>query len=62
MVRVEDGVSLKAGVAKSLQEARQRSRAFGAIALSRSGEIAWETTTDRLLAAYPDGQGISLEG
>ncbi|MFQ3585197.1 MAG: isoaspartyl peptidase/L-asparaginase [Cyanobacteriota bacterium] len=60
VVRVEDGMSLKAAVAKSFQEARQRSRAFGAIALSRAGEIAWETTTDMLLAAYHDGQGIGF--
>ncbi|MEN9224673.1 MAG: isoaspartyl peptidase/L-asparaginase [Thermostichus sp. HHBFW_bins_43] len=60
VIRVEDGLSLKAAVAKSFQEARLRSRAFGAIALSRSGEIAWDTTTDMLLAAYHDGQGIRL--
>ncbi|MEN9230180.1 MAG: isoaspartyl peptidase/L-asparaginase [Thermostichus sp. DG02_5_bins_236] len=60
VVRVEDGMSLKAAVAKSFQEARQRNRAFGAIALSQSGEIVWDTTTDMLLAAYHDGQGIGL--
>jgi L-asparaginase len=60
VIRVEDGLSLKAAMAKSFQEARQRRRSFGAIALSRSGEIAWDTTTDLLLAAYHDGQGIGL--
>jgi L-asparaginase len=60
VIRVEDGLSLKDAMARSFQEARQRSRAFGAIALSCSGEIVWDTTTDMLLAAYHDGQGIGL--
>ncbi|MEN9202353.1 MAG: isoaspartyl peptidase/L-asparaginase [Thermostichus sp. DG_1_6_bins_120] len=60
VVRVEEGMSLKAAVAKSFQEARQRNRAFGAIALSQFGEIAWDTTTDMLLAAYHDGQEIAF--
>ncbi|MDX2272543.1 MAG: isoaspartyl peptidase/L-asparaginase [Cyanobacteriota bacterium] len=60
VVRVTDGMSLAEAVAKTFAEARSRQRAFGIIALAQNGDIAWDTTTDVLLAAYHDGQTTGL--
>lgn len=58
VVRVEDGMSLQDAMDKTFAEARSRQRDFGAIALSRAGEIVWQTTTDVILVAYHDGEAI----
>ena len=60
VVRVGDGFTLQAALEKSFAEARSRQREFGAIGISHTGEIGWNTTTDVLLAAYHDGDGITL--
>jgi len=60
VVRVTDGMNLKAAMQKTFAEARSRQRDFGAIALSASGELAWETTTDVILVAAHDGEKITL--
>lgn len=60
VIRVTDGLSLSAAMSRSFQEARSRQREFGAIALSATGEIAWDTTTSLLLAAYHDGEQLTL--
>ncbi len=60
VVRVADGMTLKAAMTKSFTEARSRQREFGAIALAANGDVAWDTTTDVLLAAYHTGEGIHL--
>jgi len=55
VVRVTDGMDLKSAVAKSIQEAQQRNRDFGAICLDATGAIAWGKTCPVLFAAYHDG-------
>jgi L-asparaginase len=58
VVRVTDGLSLQQAVDKSFDEARSRSRDFGAICLDASGAIAWGKTCAVLFAAYHDGNSI----
>jgi L-asparaginase len=60
VIRVTDGLSLSEAMARSFTEARSRQREFGAIALSATGAIAWDTTTSLLLAAYHDGEQLTL--
>lgn len=58
VVRVEDGMTLQAAMDKTFAEAKSRQRDFGAIALSRSGEMSWSTTTDVILVAHYDGDRL----
>ncbi|GAB4213253.1 MAG: isoaspartyl peptidase/L-asparaginase [Synechococcales cyanobacterium] len=60
VVRVTDGLTLTEAVAKTFAEAKGRQRDFGAIAVSATGEIAWDTTTDLILVAAHDGHTIHL--
>ncbi|MBE9129809.1 MULTISPECIES: isoaspartyl peptidase/L-asparaginase [unclassified Coleofasciculus] len=58
VVRVTDGLALKDAVERSFAEARENGRDFGAIALDRTGAIAWGKTSKSLLAAYHTGHQI----
>lgn len=58
VVRVTDGLSLRAAFERSFAEADQRQRDFGAIAIDATGAIAWGKTSQVLLAAYHDGAQI----
>jgi L-asparaginase len=60
VVRVTDGILLSDAMNRSFTEARSRQREFGAIALAKNGDIAWDTTTDLLLAAYHDGERVGF--
>ncbi len=59
VVRVTDGLSLLESFQRSFREAEQNRRDFGAIALDRTGTIAWGKTSEVLLAAYHDGKKMS---
>lgn len=56
VTRVTDGMTLEQAIAKSFQEARERQRDFGAIAIDHTGAIGWAKTTSVLFAAYYDGE------
>lgn len=58
VVRVADGADLHGAMLKSMREGAECGRRFGAIGLSASGEVVWGKTTELLLAAYHDGDGI----
>lgn len=58
VIRVTDGLSLQAAMARSLSEARENQRDLGAIALDYTGAIAWGKTSKMLLAAYHTGYQI----
>ncbi len=58
VVRVTDGLSLKAALDRSFTEADQHQRDFGAIAIDATGAISWGKTSQVLLAAYHDGEQI----
>ena len=58
VVRVTDGMTMTAALAKTFGEATANGRDFGAIALSHRGEIAWGKTSDVLLAAYHTGDAV----
>lgn len=59
VIRVTDGLSLAAAMARSLTEAQRNDRDLGAIALDAQGHIAWGKTSEILLAAYHDGHHIA---
>lgn len=59
VVRVTDGLSLPESFERSFREAEQNRRDFGAIALDRTGTIAWGKTSEVLLAAYHDGKQMA---
>ncbi len=59
VVRVTDGLSLLESFQRSFREAEQNRRDFGAIALDRTGTIAWGKTSEVLLAAYHDGKRMA---
>jgi L-asparaginase len=61
-VRVTDGARLDDAFTQTFDEAQQRERSFGAIALHADGHIAWGKTTGTLLAAWrtPDTTGHAL--
>ena len=63
VVRVGDGAALKQAMEKSFAEASQNQRDLGAIAIDKTGAIAWGKTSEVLLAAYHNGTqvGDSLE-
>ena len=58
VVRVTDGLTLGQAMERSMQESGQNQRDLGAIAIDKTGTIAWGKTSDVLLAAYHDGQSI----
>ncbi len=58
VVRVTDGLSLAAAMARSLTESQQRQRDLGAIALEATGAIVWGKTSEVLLAAYHNGDAL----
>ncbi|NDJ16156.1 isoaspartyl peptidase/L-asparaginase [Myxacorys almedinensis] len=58
VIRVTDGQSLQAAMQKSFSEAGQHHRDLGAIALDATGAIAWGKTSEVLLAAYHNGEGM----
>jgi len=59
VIRTTDGLSLSEAMHKSMAEAKENKRDLGAIALSRDGKIVWGKTSEILLAAYHDGNGIN---
>lgn len=59
VVRVTDGMDILAAFEKSFGEAAEHRRDFGAIALSRQGQIAWGKTSEVLIAAYHTGDGVA---
>ncbi|MBD2312488.1 isoaspartyl peptidase/L-asparaginase [Desertifilum sp. FACHB-1129] len=63
VVRVTDGLSLRAAMERSFTEAQRRQRDLGAIGLDATGAIAWGKTSEVLLAAYHTGEkmGDTLE-
>ncbi|MEO0489726.1 MAG: isoaspartyl peptidase/L-asparaginase [Cyanobacteria bacterium J06659_2] len=63
VIRVVDGASLGQSMEKSFTEASQHQRDLGAIAIDKTGAIAWGKTSEVLLAAYHDGyqMGDSLD-
>jgi L-asparaginase len=58
VVRAADSESLLSAMQRTMTEAAGRSRTFGAIGVSRNGEVVWGKTTELLLCAYHDGAGI----
>ncbi|MBW4418800.1 MAG: isoaspartyl peptidase/L-asparaginase [Myxacorys californica WJT36-NPBG1] len=63
VIRVTDGQSLQDAFWKSFSEAHQHGRDLGAIGLDATGAIAWGKTSEVLLAAYhnEDGMGDTLD-
>lgn len=59
VIRVTDGLSLKAAFERSMQEAHTHKRDLGAIGLDATGAIAWGKTSEVLLAAYHTGERIA---
>ena len=59
VIRTTDGLSLVEAMEKSMAEAHDNKRDLGAIALSYDGKIVWGKTSEVLLAAYHDGNGIN---
>lgn len=58
VIRVTDGLSLKAAMERSIRECCENQRDLGSIALDHTGAIAWGKTCDVLLAAYHNGKEI----
>ena len=58
VVRVTDGLSLHEAMKRTFAEAHKNQRDLGAIALDRTGAIAWGKTSEVLLAAFHDGEKI----
>jgi len=63
VIRVTDGLSLKAAFDRSFAEADDRKRDFGAIGIDASGAIAIGKTSEVILGAFHDGtqMGDTLE-
>ncbi|MEG3940424.1 isoaspartyl peptidase/L-asparaginase [Microcoleus sp. S36b_A3] len=63
VIRVTDGLSLKAAFERSFAEADSRQRDFGAIGIDASGAIAIGKTSEVILGAFHDGKqmGDTLE-
>ena len=59
VVRVTDGQSLQAAFERSFAEADRNQRDLGAIAIDKTGAIAWGKTSEVLLSAYHNGVQIS---
>ncbi|MGL5034254.1 MAG: isoaspartyl peptidase/L-asparaginase [Microcystaceae cyanobacterium] len=58
VIRVSDGLSLPQAMTKSIQEAQKNKTDLAAIALDKTGAIAWGKTCPVLLGAYHDGTAI----
>lgn len=58
VIRVTDGQSLQDAFRKSFSEAHQHGRDLGAIGLDATGAIAWGKTSEVLLSAYHNGDGM----
>ncbi|MBW4539255.1 MAG: isoaspartyl peptidase/L-asparaginase [Myxacorys chilensis ATA2-1-KO14] len=58
VIRVTDGQSLQDAFWKSFSEAHQHGRDLGAIGLDATGAIAWGKTSEVLLAAYHNENGL----
>ncbi|MAJ43971.1 MAG: asparaginase [Candidatus Marinimicrobia bacterium] len=56
VTRVEDGLSLKRSVNKTINEAKKLNYKFGVIGISYTGEICVEKTTDTIFYAWHDGK------
>jgi L-asparaginase len=63
VIRVTDGLSLKAAFERSFAEADERQRDFGAIGIDSSGAIAFGKTSEVILGAFHNGMqmGDTLE-
>ncbi|MEG4027621.1 MULTISPECIES: isoaspartyl peptidase/L-asparaginase [unclassified Microcoleus] len=63
VIRVTDGLSLKAAFERSFTEADERQRDFGAIGIDASGAIALGKTSEVILGAFHNGMemGDTLE-
>jgi len=63
VIRVTDGLSLKAAFERSFTEADERQRDFGAIGIDASGAIAFGKTSEVILGAFHNGMemGDTLE-
>ncbi|MEG4488742.1 isoaspartyl peptidase/L-asparaginase [Microcoleus sp. D2_18a_B4] len=63
VIRVTDGLSLKAAFERSFAEADERQRDFGAIGIDASGAIAFGKTSEVILGAFHNGMqmGDTLE-
>ncbi|MEG4230144.1 isoaspartyl peptidase/L-asparaginase [Microcoleus sp. N9_B2] len=63
VIRVTDGLSLKAAFERSFTEADERQRDFGAIGIDSSGAIAIGKTSEVILGAFHNGmqRGDTLE-
>lgn len=55
VIRISDGMGVGSAFALSFAEAARNQRDFGAIAVTRQGEVAWGKTSAMLLAAYHIG-------
>jgi L-asparaginase len=58
VIRVEDGFSLPDAMEKSMVEASKNKRDLGAIAIDKTGAIAYGKTSEILLGAYHHGEKI----
>jgi L-asparaginase len=58
-VRTKDFGTLSTAIRHSFDEAAERGRSFGAIAVSASGELWWGKTTEKLLGAYKSSSGAA---
>ncbi len=58
VVRVTDGLSLQTTFERSFAEANNNKRDLGAIAIDKTGAIAWGKTSEVLLAAYHNGERV----
>ncbi|MEC4803394.1 MAG: isoaspartyl peptidase/L-asparaginase [Jaaginema sp. PMC 1079.18] len=58
VIRVGDGLSLADAMQRSMQESYDHKRDLGAIAIDKTGTIAWGKTSEVLLAAYHNGQTL----
>jgi L-asparaginase len=58
-IRTKDFGTLSTAIRHSFDEAAQRDRSFGAIAVSASGELWWGKTTEKLLGAYKSSSGAA---
>lgn len=58
VIRVTDGLSLPQAMEKSMIEAKNNNRDFGAIAIDQEGVISWGKTAEIILGAYHTGEKI----
>jgi L-asparaginase len=58
--RVEDGMSLKLAVNKSINDAKILNYEFGVISISHIGDICVDKTTDSIFYAWFDGENLEV--